>query len=97
MLNRMYTAAMPIIAPVPTTTTVAPKLRPIPTGPVQLGGRANATAGRVILANVHDASNPARAGLLPTILEGGLMFFATRKLSMHCSQLCIASCKLLVQ
>ena len=38
----MYKADAPKRKPVPTTTTVPPRFRPTPTGPVQFGARVKA-------------------------------------------------------
>jgi hypothetical protein len=58
MLKRRYIPAIPIRAPVPTTTTVAPRLRPTPSGPSQLGASVRATAGRLMLAFAQAPSKP---------------------------------------
>jgi len=87
----MKSAVTPNKKPVPTTTIVSARLSPTPTGPSQFGASVTASAGCVVLPIVtlstpQAAMRPAKAGLLPTTGEGCLMFLATRKLNMHCSQ-----------
>jgi len=87
MLNSIYMADMAMRAPVPTTTTVAGRFKPTPTGPVQFGAKTSGAGFRLMLTLVQAPNNPARAGLLPTTGVGALMFLATKKLNIHCSQL----------
>jgi len=86
IVAKVKSAITPNKNPVPTTTIVSPRLSPTPKGPSQFGANAKATLGSVTLSIPQDAMRPAKAGLLPTTGAGCLMFLATRKLNMHCSQ-----------